>query len=91
MRVFSPDDAGFLRLSPYTRINIQPNMLTIHQTLFERAAMLECPTAFSTQLLDLLSRGATEEEVLTLLIDFMHEVSSARELIDKWLQIGVLE
>lgn len=91
MRVFSPDDAGSLRLSPYTRINVQPDGLTILQTLFERVAMLRCPPAFSTQLLDLLSRGATEEEVLALLIDFMHDETPARELIDTWLQIGVLE
>lgn len=63
----------------------------IHQTLFDRVAMLNCPESFSSQLLSLLSRGAKKEEVLSLLIDFMHEEAPACVLIDTWLQIGVLE
>ena len=91
MRVFSPDDAGSLWLSPYTRINVQEDRLLIHQTLFDRVAVLNCPPAFSTRLLDLLSCGATEDEGLSLLVSLMHEEAPARELIETWLQIGVLE
>ncbi|MBQ7850260.1 MAG: hypothetical protein IJ343_11090 [Clostridia bacterium] len=91
MRVYSPDDAGRLWLSPYTQVNIQPDRLLIHQTLFDRTGVLCCPESFATLLLDALSAGAGEEALLALLTDLMKDEASARELIETWLQIGVIE
>jgi len=90
IRIYEPNQAGMVFLSPYTNVMIHPDQLIIYQTLFSCTASLNCPGEWSEQLLSLLQRGVVEQELL----DMLHEkmtLPMAQMFLDDWLRMGVLE
>jgi hypothetical protein len=90
MREYSKDKLGAIHLSPYVSVDLRDSALRIRQTAFDCALLLPAPQELSRELLDRLSEGATEEEILSLLTGgFTH--TGAKTLLEQMMKAGIIE
>jgi hypothetical protein len=92
MRIYTHDQEGLLFFSPYTSVTVQPERLMIRQTLFNYTVVLYCTSDFADRLINKISYGTTYEEIAKILHDtYGWSQEKVQELLDLWLQSGVLE
>lgn len=83
------ENSNLFFLSPYTRVSMQGEYLVIYQTLFNQTVRLCCSSTVAKNFLNCISEGRTEKEICTLFE--MCGNHHAKDTLEIWLQIGVLE
>lgn len=89
MRLFSHDQSEMYYISPYAKVTIRNDMLTVHNTVFNITAELNCPETIAHELLEGLSNGATKDWLLLFLEPFSD--GDAKRILDLWIRAGVIE
>lgn len=89
MRLFSHDQSERYYLSPYAKVTIRNERLTVHNTVFNSAAELYCPETIAFELLEGLSKGATKDWLLMFFEPFSD--GDAKRILDSWIRAGVIE
>lgn len=89
MRIYSHDQSEMFYLSPYNKVLVRNNRLTIYNVVFDSTAELECPETFSRELLEELSKGAKKERLLMFFELFSG--GDAKQILDSWIKAGVIE
>ena len=87
MRIYEPKQADLFFISPYTNVNVLPNQLIIHQTIFAQTTSLSCEPKWAESLLAALTLGTTEQTLVDKLCEVM-SLKQAQELLQMWLQMG---
>ena len=89
MRVFSHNQRNMFFLSPYTSVNVRPDGLAIHQTVFGSAIKVDCKSGYADELIKALSVGIEEQDLLSLFEGVSNGCS--KEMLNLWIKTGVIE
>ena len=81
MRLFSHDQSERYYLSPYAKVTIRNERLTVHNTVFNSAAELYCPETIAFELLEGLSKGATKDWLLMFFLSLFRTAMQSESLI----------
>lgn len=89
MRLFSHDQSEVYYLSPYAKVTIRNDRLTVHNTVFDSTAELNCSETIAHELLEKISNGATKDWLLLFFEPFSD--GDAKRILDSWIRAGVIE
>lgn len=87
--IYSNENISKYFLSPYVNFSINENCLILSQWLFKTNLVIECNIKKMCRLLEKLSKGLTEQELIESMQEIFAEKSNA--VIRKFVKNGIIE